>query len=157
MSLMDALIWILMPGFVAVGSGLLAFFVMQSRMDVAVAKEREAAAESRGSFEAQKRAMEITVRGAEEAARRQALDEFLNDIRVEQRHYVRRTKTLFSQRQSLVLEERIFFRNLPLSNWISHEVTVDEGADVERIARGLTVFDPGLAPVLEQSRALAIQ
>ena len=34
---MDALIWILLPGFVAVGSGLLAFFIMQSRMEVAIA------------------------------------------------------------------------------------------------------------------------
>jgi hypothetical protein len=153
---MDALIWILMPGFVAVGSGLLAFFVMQSRMDVAIAQEREALAESRGALEAHKKAMEVSVRGAQEAARRQALDEFLNDIRIEQRHYVRRSKLLFMHRQSLVLEERIFFRNLPLSNWISHEVVIDEGADVDGMARNLSAFDPGFA-TLGQSRALTVQ
>src|ERR1022692_808260 len=30
---MDAILWILLPGFVAVGSGLLAFYIMQSRME----------------------------------------------------------------------------------------------------------------------------
>ena len=48
MDLMDALLWVLLPGFVAVGSGLLAFYIMQSRMEVAIAREREVLAETRG-------------------------------------------------------------------------------------------------------------
>jgi hypothetical protein len=153
MSVMDALIWILMPGFVAVGSGLLAYFVMQSRMDVAVAKEREALAEARGALAAQKTAMEESVKGAEESARRKALDDFLSDIRLEQRHYIRQHKVLFLTRKSLVLEERIFFRNLPLSNWIQHEIVLEEGADVDKVVRTLSAFD-GNVMGIDQPRPL---
>ncbi|MCL4402488.1 MAG: hypothetical protein M1436_07495, partial [Acidobacteria bacterium] len=117
---MEALIWILLPGFVAVGSGLLVWFIMQSRMEVLVAKEREALAEARGALDAQKKTMEESLKGAEETGRHKALDDFMQDIRIEQRHYIRQNKLLFLHRKSLVLEERIFFRNLPLSNWIEH-------------------------------------
>src|SRR5260370_33744579 len=115
---LDALVWVLMPGFVAVGSALLAWFIMQSRMEVAIARQREALAEARGMLEAQKRSMEEAIKGAEESAKRKALDDFLSDMRVEERHYVREHKLLFMQRKSLVMQERIFFRNIPRSNWI---------------------------------------
>ncbi|OPZ46876.1 MAG: hypothetical protein BWY94_00328 [Actinobacteria bacterium ADurb.BinA094] len=150
---MDALIWILMPGFVAVGSGLLAYFVMQSRMDVAIAREREALAQARGSLEAERVALGESLKGAEESARRKALDDFLADIRLEQRHYVREHKVLFLHRRSLVLEERIFFRNLPLSNWIQHEILLEEGADVDKVVRTLSAFDNGVLRI-DQPRAL---
>jgi hypothetical protein len=137
---MDAILWILLPGFVAVGSGLLAFYIMQSRMEVALAREREAMAQARGTMEAEKNSLEQALRGAKESARREALDEFLADVHVEQRHYVRDNKLLFQNRKALVLQERIFFRNIPLSNWIEHEIVLQEGEDVDKAARGLTSF-----------------
>jgi hypothetical protein len=137
---MDAILWILLPGFVAVGSGLLAFYIMQSKMDVALAREREAMAQARGTMEAEKNSLEQALRGAKESARREALDEFLADVHVEQRHYVRDNKLLFQNRKALVLQERIFFRNIPLSNWIEHEIVLQEGEDVDKAARSLTSF-----------------
>src|ERR1700693_2255117 len=106
---MDAILWILLPGFVAAGSGLLALSVMQSRMEVALAREREATARARGALEAERNSLEQALRGAKESARREALDDFLADVHVEQRHYVRDHKMLFQNRQALVLQERIFF------------------------------------------------
>ena len=47
---MDALLWILLPGFTALFAGVLVWFVMESRMDVALAKQRETLAESRGAL-----------------------------------------------------------------------------------------------------------
>lgn len=138
---MDAIVWILLPGFTAVGSGLLAWFIMQSRLEVAIAREREMLAEARGALAAQKRSMEDSIKGAEETGRRKALDEFLSDVHIEQRHYIRESRMLFLNRKSLVLEERIFFRNLPLSNWIQHEVMLHEGSDVDKMAQSLSVFD----------------
>jgi hypothetical protein len=137
---MDALLWILLPGFVAVGSALLAWFIMQSRMEVAIAREREQAAEARGALEAEKRSMEIAIQGAEESAKRKALEEFLSEMRVEERHYVREHKLLFMHRKSLVMQERIFFRNIPLSNWIEHEIILQEGEDADQAAHSLTSF-----------------
>jgi hypothetical protein len=136
----DAILWILLPGFVAVGSGLLAFYIMQSRMEVALAHEREAMAQARGTLEAEKNSLEQALRGAKESARREALDEFLADVHVEQRHYVKDNKLLFQNRKALVLQERIFFRNIPLSNWIEHEIALQEGEDVDKAARSLTSF-----------------
>ena len=137
---MDAILWILLPGFVAVGSGLLAFYIMQSRMEVALAREREAMAQARGTLEAEKNSLEQALRGAKDSARREALDEFLADVHVEQRHYVKDNKLLFQNRKALVLQERIFFRNIPLSNWIEHEIVLQEGEDVDQAARSLTSF-----------------
>src|SRR5262245_14648063 len=137
---MEALLWICLPVLVAAGSALLAFYIMQARLDVAVAKEREAVSEARILLESMKKTMEETIKATEESARRKALDEFLADIRSEERHYVRENKMLFMNKKSLVLQERIFFRNIPLSNWVEHEMTVEEGADVVKLAKTLSIF-----------------
>ena len=42
---------------------------------------------------------------------------------------------LFMNRKSLVLQERLFFRNIPLSNWVEHEMVVEEGADIDKLAK----------------------
>src|SRR5947209_4892714 len=134
---MDTFIWILLPGIVAVASGVLSWFVMQSRMEVKLAELREKLATERGSIEAEREAMknslETSMRATEEAAKRQALDSFLNDINIEQRHYTRDNRLLLGNRKSLVLQERMYFRNIPLSDWVEHEIVMDEGADINRL------------------------
>jgi hypothetical protein len=137
---------------VAVGSALLAWFIMQSRMEVAIAHEREQAAEARGALEAEKKSLALAIQGAEESAKRKALEEFLSEMRVEERHYVREHKLLFMHRKSLVMQERIFFRNIPLSNWIEHELMIEEGADIDKVAKSLTVFDKEVLSIEEAPR-----
>ena len=138
-----------MPGFTALASGLLAWFVMQSRMEVALAQQREYLAESRGALDAEKSALstslDTALRAAEETARRQALDNFLGELRVEQRHYTRENRMLMQNRKSLVLQERMYFRNIPLSDWIEHEVVMDEGADTGRMVQDMTIFDKSVS------------
>lgn len=142
---MESLLWILLPGFVALASGLLAWFIMQSRMEVKLAEQRERLAADRGSLEAEKTAMkaslETALRAAEETARRQSLDVFLSEIKVERRHYTRENRLLMHNRRSLILQERIYFRNLPLSDWIEHEVVMEDGADVQQLVQDMTIFD----------------
>lgn len=153
---MEPILWVLLPGFVAVASGLLAWFVMQSRMEVAIAKEREALAEARGALESSKQAMEesldTAVKLAEESAKRAALEEFLSDLHIEQRHYTRENKLLMQNRKSLILQERMFFRNLPLSDWIEHEIVLDEGADPQKLAQDMTIFDKGVLSISDAPR-----
>src|SRR5262249_60196461 len=129
---MEALLWICLPVLVAAGSALLAFYIMQARLDVAVAKEREAVSEARILLESHKKAMEETIRATEEQARRKAFDEFLADVRTEERHYGRENKMLFMQRKSLVLQEGIFFRNIPLSNCVEHARMFEHAADTDK-------------------------
>ena len=58
---MDALLWIMLPGFTAVAAGMLAWFIMQSRMEVALAQQRERLAETRGALDAERKALESTL------------------------------------------------------------------------------------------------
>ena len=153
MNRMEALIWILLPGFTAVASGLLAWFIMQSRMEVALAHERERLAETRGALDAEKSALgaslDISLRAAEAVAKQEAMERFMDELRVEQRHYTREHRTLTKNRKTLVLQERMYFRNIPLSDWVEHEVTVDEGADVGRLVQDMTIFDKGVVSIAD--------
>jgi hypothetical protein len=150
----DALVWVLLPLFIAAGSALLSFYIMSARMEVAVAKEREALAEIKASLKAHDATTVERVKAAEEEARRKSLDDFMQDFRVEERHYVRENKSLLMRKKSVVLQERLYFRNIPLSNWVEHEMTVEEGGDPQQVARGVSVFSTrGLSD--EQQNAVA--
>ena len=156
MNPMDTLFWILLPGFAAIAAGLLAWFIMQSRMEVALAGLREQLAESRGALRAERTAMEgsldTALLAAGESARRQAFDNFLAELRVEQRHYTRENRSLTPAKASLVLQERMFFRNIPLSEWIEHEIPLDSAADVNRLVRDMTIFDNAVVSIADPPR-----
>ncbi|MBI4875757.1 MAG: hypothetical protein HY822_14070 [Acidobacteria bacterium] len=137
---MDALLWMFLPLFVAAGSALLAFYIMQARMDVALAKEREALVEARAVISTHEEIVEHKVRATEESAKRQALNDFLADFRVEERHYLRESKSLFLNRKSMVLQERLYFRNIPLCNWVEHEMPIEEGGDIQQLAKACSIF-----------------
>lgn len=141
---MSTLLWVVLPVLIALGSALMAVYIMQQRMEVQLARERQSLAEARASIEAQKTTLEELHRLRGEEVRRQALDTFLAELRTEERHFIREQKMLFASRKSLVLQERIYFRNIPLSNWVEHEVSLEEGADVESLAKTVAVFSPDM-------------
>src|SRR5690348_12988865 len=156
---MDALLWIMPPGFTAVAAGLLAWFIMQSRMEVALANQREHMAESRGALDAERKALEASLdtalQAAEATAKHEALENFLGELRVEQRHYTRENRLLTHSKKSLVLQERMFFRGIPLSDWIEHEVTVEDGADLNRLVQDMTIFDKSVVSIADGQQRLA--
>jgi len=137
---MDAMLWLFLPLFVAAGSALMAYFIMQSKLEVAIARERETMAETRATIATHAKTLEETIKSTEERARRLAFDDFLADFRVEERHYSRESKSLFLNRKSMVLQERLFFRNIPLSNWVEHEMVVEDGGDLQKLAKACSVF-----------------
>lgn len=130
---MDGVIWLMLPLFVAAGSALLCFFIMQSRMDVALAKEREALAEAHAKLRAQQVTLEERVRAAEESTRRKALEEFMTEFRVEERSYVRENRMANASRKAMILQERLYFRNIPLSNWVEHEMLVESDGAMQAL------------------------
>ena len=136
---MAILLWIFVPGFTAAGSALLVCFMMRCRMDEAIARERGALAELQSALIVQRRTLESAICDTKAEARRMAFDEFLNDFRVEQRQYMRKSRLFFMNRQTLVLRERILFRNLPLSNWVEHTVTLEESVGRAHPTQGLTI------------------
>ncbi len=105
-----------MPVFIAGGAAMVTAALMRSRMEVAVTREREVLAEARALLATQHRAMEERIRATEEASRRKALDEFMDDIHVEERQYVRESRSVFGSPRRLVLQERVYFRNIPLTD-----------------------------------------
>src|SRR5580704_12618914 len=132
--------WVLVAAGCMVGAGVLVYFIMQSRMEVLLSKQREDLAGARATLIAQKDALENSLKTTEESTRRKAMEEFLADIRVEERHYTREHKVLFLTRKMLVRQERIFFRNIPLSSWVEHEMPLQEGVDAEQVAQTMSVF-----------------
>src|SRR3954447_11461902 len=141
----------------AIASGVITHLVTKLRMERASAERARALAEAVAALENEKANFEQAARGIEENARRKALDEFLADMHVEERRYVREHRVLFTHRKSLVLQERIFFRNIPISNWVEHEVPVEEGADLDAVAKTLSVFNAAIeggAPASHSARKL---
>ena len=134
--------WMVASAFCSLMTGGLVYFVMRSRMDTLLARRREELAAANAALGAQKDSMQDSIRSAQDTARRQAMDDFIADIRIEERHYVREHKALFLTRKAVVRQERIFFRNLPLSSWIEQEMPFEEGADAEQLAKTMSVFMP---------------
>jgi hypothetical protein len=130
---LEAFLWMFLPVFVAGGSALLSYYIMQAKMEVAIAKERESLSEARATITSQKVTLEERIKATEEATKRQALDDFLQEFRVEERSYVREMKSLSASKKSMVMQERLFFRNIPLSNWIEHEMLIEEGRDLDQL------------------------
>jgi hypothetical protein len=132
----QAVLWLALPLFVAGGSALLAYFIMQARMEVAVAKEREALAEAQAIINAQKSTMEERVKAVQEATRRTTMDEIMKEFRVEERSYVRESRSLDSAKRTMVTQERMFFRNIPLSDWREHEMVVEDNLQGPTLSAG---------------------
>ncbi len=110
----QALVYFMMPVLIAAGAAAVTAVLMQAYAECLVSRQREKIAELRAVAAAQVRIEEERVRSAEEAARRKALDEIMADIRVEERQLARG--------RSLLVQERVFFRTIPLTGWIEHEI-----------------------------------
>jgi len=68
---------------------------------------------------------------------------------VDERSYVRETKSLASAKRSMVMQERLFFRNIPLSNWVEHEMVVEEGSNLNRLQEQASIFTAAALPAGE--------
>jgi hypothetical protein len=137
-------VWIMMPLLIAGGASLVTAVLMQARSEVAVSRHRETLAEARAFLTTQHRAMEERVRATEETARRRALDEFMGDIRVEERQFFRENGSLVSRRKALVVQERVCFRNIPLTTWVERELP----GTAELVRVPLRTPEPVIAPLV---------
>ena len=46
----------------------------------------------------------------------------------------------------------MFFRNIPLSDRIEHEILLGDEADVNRLLRDMTIFDQGVVSIADLPR-----
>jgi hypothetical protein len=138
---MDALQWVALVLFVAGTASAVTWALTRLRMERRLARQEAQLHEALATLEAERRASRENHKAIEESSRRQAMDDFLADMRVEERHYIREHNLLFVRRRSLVMQERMYFRNIPLSNWVEHEVPLNEGANADDVAKALSMFD----------------
>jgi hypothetical protein len=47
-------------------------------------------------------------------------------------------------------------RGIPLSDWIEHEILLEEGADVDRMVQDMTIFDKGVVSIADVPRRKAL-
>ncbi len=133
-------LFLLWSALCVLATGGLVYFIMRSHMEVRLARQREELAGAQATLVEKRAALEDSMKNVAAEIRSKALDEFLADIRVEERHYTREHKILFMTRKMLVRQERIFFRNIPLSNWVEQEMPLEEGVDTEKMAQTMSVF-----------------
>ena len=48
---------------------------------------------------------------------------------------MRESRSLAASKRTMVMQERLFFRNIPLSTWIEHEMVVEEGNDLDQLPK----------------------
>lgn len=117
------------------GLGAIAWYLGRVRREAHLALRHKADAEHNTHLRLQERVAEERVRAAEQAARRKAMDEFLSDIHAEERAYLRQRELGGSRTRSVVIEERLYFRNLPVSNWSQQELTFYTASGPRQVAR----------------------
>jgi hypothetical protein len=137
---MTAIVLVAWSLFCVASTAGLMYFIMQSHLELRLSKQREELAGAQATLVAKREALETSLKSAEDSIRGKAMDEFLADIRIEERHYTREHKVLFMRRKMLVRQERIFFRNIPLSNWVEQEMPLEEGVDTEKLAQTMSIF-----------------
>lgn len=155
--LMDGILWIVLPIVIAAGSAFLSYYVMHARMEVALSKEREALFAAENKARTLEQNMPDKIQAAEEAAQRKAFDSFLTDFRVEERRYLRDSGTHLLHRKSVVLQERLYFRNIPLSNWVEHEMPLQDGTTLDLIDNSSVFSARALSDYREQRKPKYLQ
>src|SRR5579872_4024014 len=122
----------ILPILVAVGSAYVVWLLMQSRIRVLAAQYQAAMAKMENEY----------------ANRRLSPEELLGDLRMERRRFVRRVAGLKGPETTLITQERLYLRNLPLTSWMQEEVALGGGEELP--------IETGLVPLLEATTSSAM-
>jgi len=124
--------WMILPILVAVGSAYVVWLLMQSRIRVLAAQYQAAMAKMENEY----------------TNRRLSPEELLADLRMERRRFVRRVAGAKGPETTLITQERLYLRNLPLTSWMQEEVVLGSGEELPA--------ETGLVPLLDGSTGPAL-
>ena len=110
----ELVFWIVLPGLVALGAAYLVWLLMQARIQVLSAHYQTAVAKVEN---------ECTPRGPD-------LERLLAELRIERRRFVRRVPGPKGSEITVITQERLYLRNLPLTGWMQEEVPLGTGEEV---------------------------
>jgi hypothetical protein len=102
-----------MPAVAAGGAAYLVWLVMQARIRVLAANYQAALARSPNGGEPP------------------GLEELLSYLRYERRRFLRRMATAKGPENTIISQERIYFRNIPLTAWMEEEIPLGAGEPLE--------------------------
>jgi hypothetical protein len=139
---MDVLSWISLAVIVTALAAIPSLIALKGRMTAALEKERRALEDALAALAREKRGAEDRIRAARESARGEALEEFFRELRVQERSRLRESSSMFSSRRIVLREERLCFRDQPLSKWVEQQTVIDEGIEPGSVPKSPSVFLP---------------
>lgn len=110
----ELVFWIVLPALVAVGAAYLVWLLMQARIQVLAAHYQTA----------------VTKVESDCTSRRPTAEDLLAELRVERRRFLRRVPGPKGSETTLITQERLYLRNLPLTSWMQDEVPLGTGEEL---------------------------
>ena len=110
----ELVFWVILPILVAVGAAYLVWLLMQARIQVLTAHYQTAVAQVEGDC----------------SQRRPALEELLAELRMERRRFVRRVPGPAGNETTLITQERLYLRNIPLTSWMEEVLVLGDGEEL---------------------------
>ena len=130
----EIVFWVLLPALVALGAAYLVWLLMQARIQVLTAHYQTAVARV-------------------EQERGPALDELLAELRVERRRFLRRLPGPKGLETTVITQERLYLRNLPLTGWMQEELTLGTGEELAGDTVAVPLLDTVASNVLPLASA----
>ena len=128
----ELVFWIVLPALVAVGAAYLVWLLMQARIQVLAAHYQTAVAKVETDCE----------------VRRPDLDRLLGELRMERRRFLRRSPGLNGTETTVITQERLYLRNIPLTGWMQEELPLGHGEELSP--------ETGSMPLIESAATQAI-
>jgi len=119
---MPLILWFLVPAMAAVGTAFLLWILMQMRIRLLAANYAAALAKVE----------------RDACARRPGVEELLSELRFERNRFLRRAPgPRGSYEATVITQERIYFRDIPLTGWIQEELPLGDGDELMPVNRAL--------------------
>ena len=110
----ELVFWVILPVLVAVGAAYLVWLLMQARIQVLAAHYQTAVAKVESDC----------------SSNRPALDDLLAELHMERRRFVRRVPGPNGEETTLITQERLYLRNLPLTSWMEEVLVLGNGQEL---------------------------
>ena len=122
----ELVFWVVLPALVALGAAYLVWLLMQARIQVLTAHYQTAVAKVETDCE----------------VRRPDLDRLLAELRMERRRFLRRLPGPHGMETTVVTQERLYLRNIPLTGWMQEEIPLGAGQELAAEGGPVPLIDP---------------
>lgn len=109
----ELVFWVILPALVALGAAYLVWLLMQARIQVLAAHYQTAVAKVEN-----------------DCSTRPAVDALLAELRLERRRFVRRVPGPNGEETTLITQERLYLRNIPLTSWMEEVLVLGNGEEL---------------------------